>query len=191
MATIPSQETKAVADLVTAAWANSDVRDSVNFILSNKPLGFYVQQTAQTGWSSAAFTAVTFTGSTEMLDRDTQHDNVSNTSRVVIGETLGWYRVSGVYVAAQNSACTLVRACIAYSSAGGASTEVNGSATSMSPVSTGSTLAIPTASIYVEATNAADYVELRGWMTAASGTRGTEVGSIISSSLITEYVGKS
>jgi hypothetical protein len=191
MATIPSQETKAVNDKVTAAWANSDVRDSVDFILSNKPLGFFVQQAAQTGWTTATFTAVTFGASSEVIDRDTQHSTASNTSRVVIGDTLGWYRVNGVYVAAANSACTLVRACIAYSSAGGAATEVNGSATSMSPASTGSTLALPTGSVLIEATNALDYIQLDGWMTAGSGTLGTAVGSIISSSLTVEYVGKS
>jgi hypothetical protein len=186
MATIPSQETKAVNDKVTAAWANSDVRDAVDFILSTKPLGFFVQQTAQTGWTSATFTSVTFGASSEVIDRDTQHSTASNTSRVVIGDTLGWYRVNGLYVSASNSATTLVRCGIAFNG-----TMINGSCASVSPNATSSVQALATAAVFVEATSSTDYVELQGLMTAGSGTIGTAVGAQISPSLTVEYIGKS
>lgn len=185
MATIPSVAAKTTGDNIDSTYLAS-VKSFLDFTMSDKPLGFFVQQTSQTGWTTATFTSVTFGTSSEVIDRDTQHSTSSNTSRVVIGDTLGWYKVSGVYVPQTNTATTLVRACIALNG-----TEINGSATSMSPASTSSALSLSTGVVLVEATSASDYVELKGWQTAASGTLGAVAGTIISSSLTVEYVGKS
>ena len=185
MATIPSVATLTTGNKIDSTYLAS-IKSFLDFTMSDKPLGFFVQQASQTGWTSATFTAVTFGASSEVIDRDTQHSTSSNTSRVVIGDTLGWYKVSGVYVPAVNSATTFVRCCIAKNG-----TEVNGSCSSFNPVSTSSALALPTPTVLVEATSATDYVELLGWQTAASGTIGTVAGTIISPSLTVEYVGKS
>ena len=135
---------------------------------------------------AATFTSVTFGASSEVIDRDTQHSTASNTSRVVIGDTLGWYKVSGLYVTASNSATTLVRCGITFNG-----TIINGSCASVSPNATSSVQALATATVLVEATSSTDYVELQGLMTAGSGTIGTAVGAQISPSLTVEYVGKS
>jgi hypothetical protein len=183
VAAIPSQQTAAVAQKITAALWNDDVRDAVNFFLATRPLLYIAQGTGQTGWTSATFTSVTF-AATDTLDRDGQHDPASNNSRVVIGNTLGWYRVSGLYVAPSNTATTLLRAQIALNG-----TAVDGSTSSINGTSTGGVLGLPTTGVVVQATAAADYIELQGYQQAASGTIGTVVSSAFRCSLAVEWLG--
>ena len=182
MATIPSPATAAVGGKETASGWNTDVRDEALFWTTNRPIGQAVQTSAQTGWTSATFTSITF--STEDIDRDGQHSTSSNTSRFVIGTTLGWYRVSGNYCSAGNAVATLLRAQIALNG-----TAVNGSPNSMNPGASSAIFCVPTFAVFVQATAAADYVEVQGWMTAASGTIGTAVSSAFTSALNVEWLG--
>jgi len=127
-------------------------------------------------------TAVTFTA--EELDRDGQHSTTVNTSRVVIGGTLGWWRVHGIYAAPGNTNTVLTRARIALNGSGLAAGQCNSQWSSFS-----GTAAIQTGVVYVEATAAADYVELQGFQQAAAGTIGTGIAVDIASTLTLEYLG--
>jgi hypothetical protein len=127
-----------------------------------------VQQTAQTGWTSATATAVTFGASSEVIDTEGAHDTGSNTSRIVIGKRLGWWEISGVYCPPSNTATTLVRAIIYKNGV-----FVPGSFAGLPFASTSALIGITTPVVPVQATSATDYVELFGYQTAASGTIGT------------------
>lgn len=181
MATVPTTTTWATAKKISAALLNL-ISTGIAWFLSDKPLCQVRQSTAQTGWSSGAATAVTFT--TEDIDRDGQHSNSTNTSRINIGNTLGWYRVAGVYVSAGNTATVQVRVYLAKNG-----TLVPGSMAGTNPASASGALAVPTPSMLIEATDAADYVELMGVQFAGSGTIGTAVGSPIMSTLNAEWIG--
>jgi hypothetical protein len=182
--TVPVSPAWSVTNDITAASLQS-MTDAINWDYTTKPVGFFVQQAAQTGWVTATHTAVTFGASSEVIDRDGQHSTASNTSRVVIGGTLGFYRVSGLYAAAANAAASLLRASIALNGS-----RISGSMGSMAPSSSGSLLAVPTASVIVRATVSTDYVELYGQMSAGSGTLGTAVsGADFASSLLVEWIG--
>ena len=182
MATIPSPATAAVGGKETASGWNADVRDEALFWTTNRPLGQSVQTVAQTGWTTATFTSITFT--TEDIDRDGQHSTSSNTSRYVIGTTLGWYRVSGVYCAAGNAAATLLRARIALNG-----TAVQGSPNSINPGGTSGILCVSTFAVFVQATASADFVEVQGYMAAPSGTIGTATSGEFVSALNVEWLG--
>lgn len=182
MGTVPVLPSWAVNEDITAADLQA-MCDAVEWDFETRPIAFLAQTVAQTGWTSGTFTAVTF--SAEVVDRDGQHSTSTNTSRVTIGGTLGWYRVSGLYVPAGNSAATLVRANIGLNG-----TAVAGSFSSQSPASNSNTLGVPTGTVLVQATASTDYVQLFGSETAASGTLGTAVGgSGSASSLCVEWIG--
>lgn len=184
MATVPNPSTVAAGDKIPAATWNTDVRDEGLFWTTNRPLCVLNQAVAQSGWTSATFTAVSFT--TEDVDRDAQHDPVTNNTRITIGKTLGWYRISGCYVPAGNAATTLARAFIRLNG----TTGIGGAFGSMT-ITSGQSIsyAIPLASCYVQATTATDYIELLGWQTAASGTIGTGAATGTTSHLSAEWVG--
>lgn len=181
MATVPSQSTIAVADKVSAALWNDDVRDAINYYTSTRPL-FYAEQTVSQTLTTNIDTPITFT--TEVLDRDGQHSTTTNTSRVVIGNTLGWYRVSGCVVYQANSAATNFRAIISKNG-----TRVGGSFAGILNASTSAVCGVSTGSVLVQATTSTDYVELIGLMTAASGTLATSGTAGALSSLCVEWVG--
>jgi hypothetical protein len=184
MATIPSVTAWTAAQKITATKLNA-IHDYLDFTMTDKPLLHVVQGTAQTGWTTATFNAVTFTAA-DILDRDAQHSTSSNTSRVVIGTTLGWYKVTGTYGAAANSAATLLRASLGLNG-----TRIGGGMSTMSPASSASALSVTTPTLLVQSTASGDYVELFGYVVAGSGTLGTSVSSDFASSLTVEYVGKS
>lgn len=182
MAIVPVVPTKAVGDLVTAADWNDWVKGTRDFLIGTRPLTQIVQGTAQTGWTSGTYTAITFTN--EDLDRDGTHSTTTNTSRIVIGGTLGWWRIGGLYASPSNAATTILRAAIALNG-----TRVNGSIGSMTPGGAAA-ISIATQMVMVEASAAGDYVELLGWQTAGSGTIGTSVsGGDFTSILTAEYLG--
>lgn len=149
------------------------------------PKCFLVQQAAQTGWTTATNTAVTFGSGSEVVDNGTFHDEASNTSRIVIGKKLGWWQISGIYVPASNGATTYARALIAKNGVvipGGWGGQVLASATGFVGVSSAVTL--------VQATNATDYIELLGQQFAGSGTIGTAISTTpVSSSLTAIWQG--
>jgi hypothetical protein len=182
MGTVPTLTAWAAAQKIAAAKLNA-IHTAANWFLSTKPLLYIAQGTAQTGWTSATFTSITF-AATDTLDRDGQHDPASNNSRVVIGNTLGWYRINGLYVAPSNTATTLLRAQIALNG-----TAVDGSTSSVNCTATGGFLGLPTTSVFVQATAAADYIELQGSQTAPSGTIGTGLSGAFRCSLSAEWLG--
>lgn len=144
----------------------------------NAPTCHLVQQSAQTGWTSNTMTVVTFGSGSEVLDTDTLHDTASNNSRIVIGKRLGWWKISGVYAGASNSATSILRSCISKNG-----TEIDGSFGGIQLSSTGSLYTVATPTILVQATSATDYIELKGSQSAGSGTIGTLVSGTARCSL--------
>ena len=182
MGTVPVLPAWAVNEDITAADLQS-MSDAVTWDFATRPVFYASQAVVQSGWTTATFTAITFT--TEVIDRDGQHSTTVNTSRVVIGGTLGFYRVSGCFCAAQNSAATVLRSAIFLNGAG-----YPGGVSSMVPATgTSNTMAIATPTVIIQATAATDYVEVMGFVTAASGTLGTLSSGGFSSSLCVEWIG--
>lgn len=149
------------------------------------PRVFITQGGAQTGWTSATFNAITF-GSPDVLDTHDMHNPSGPQTRVIIGKRLGWYRVSGSYHAASNTATAQIRAAIAKNG-----TRLAGSEDVRNqsiPASSGFSSA-QTPAVMVQATTATDYVELLGYQIAASGTIGTNIASPdLISSLTVEFM---
>lgn len=138
-----------------------------------------VQQTPQTGWTSGTATAVTFGSGSTILDTDGIHSESSNTTRVVIGGKLGWWRVTGVYVPATSaSSTTLMRAAI-----GKNGSLISGSFGGLATSFTTTIHGQPAATVEVQATVSTDYVELYGTQTSA-GTVGTTVNTFAACSLL-------
>lgn len=90
MATVPSEDTLAVGGKITATWANSDIRDAINFLASGMPR---VSVTNSVGLSHTSGTALLLTWDTEAYDTDTMHSTSTNTSRLV-ATTAGPYQVN-------------------------------------------------------------------------------------------------
>lgn len=154
----------------------------------NPPSCFVVQQAVgiQTGWTTSTPTAVTFAAGSTVLDSDAIHSESSNTSRLVIGKKLGWWKVSGVYCpVGSNAAATAFRA-IVYRNG----VAVPGSFGGL--VGTQIFVGVQTPVVDIQATASGDYVELMGYMTAASGTIGTSVSSpYVACSLRAEWIRES
>lgn len=157
----------------------TDIDTDVNQFFDH-PICHCVQTVAQTGWTSATYTAITFT--TEVTDIAAIHDNSSLTNRFVIGKRLGWWKVSGLYVPASNAAITAKRAVLRKNG-----TEINGSFDGDVAASNATIVAQGTPTIFVQATVITDYIELMGYETAASGTIGTAVSGSAASSITLEW----
>lgn len=142
----------------------------------DRPMCHIVQQTVQTGWTTNTLTPVTFGASSEVIDTGTFHDTGSNTSRIVIGKKLGWWAVSGSFCPAANGSATSMRGVL-----GKNGSAIQGSFAGGPPFNI--FWGITTNTVLVEATAAADYVELFGLVISASGTLGTSVNSYVASSL--------
>jgi hypothetical protein len=146
-----------------------------------------VQTIAQTGWTSATLNAVTFGSGSEVIDTDGMHDTGSNTSRIVIGNRLGWWEISGVYVPVNQNANTNLRAVLRKNGS-----DINGSFSGLYVSSPGTAfVGVTTPRVLVQATSVTDYVELMGYQTAASGTIGTAVNTYVTSSLTAVWRGSS
>lgn len=90
MATVPSEDTLAVGGKVTAAWANADVRDAINYLLAPPRAFVYQGTTATTAGTSG--TAAQVLWDSELFDTDSMHSTSVNTSRVT-ATTAGLYDV--------------------------------------------------------------------------------------------------
>jgi hypothetical protein len=123
------------------------------------------QGTVQSGWTTGTYNSITF--GTEDFDWGTIHDPVTNSSRINIGLYLGLWEISGMYCAAVNSGASNHRAHFALNG-----TAINGALASVA-MSTSGFVCVVAPPTLVVATNAADYVELQGYMVAPSGTIGT------------------
>lgn len=126
------------------------------------------QGTAQSGWTTATFTTLTF--GTEVFDWGDLFDTGTSTSKILIGKYLGLWQLSGLYVPATSSVATRqsVRATMNGSSLSGAFASVGGTANSQF-------YGIPLPTVSVISTLSTDNVEIQGWMTAGSGTIGSAV----------------
>ena len=183
MGTVPVAPTWSTNVKITAANLQS-MSDGINWDFATRPICFLVQQSAQTGWTSGTLTAIQFGGAPEVIDRDGQHDPTTNNTRVIIGKTLGWYRVSGTYVAAVNANITRLQARIELNGAA-----VDGSFTGVG-ISGNFTHGIPTGTVIVQATTSTDYVEITAAETVSSGTPiGTAVSTGAHSTLLVEWLG--
>ena len=80
---IPVEDTISVGGKITAAWANSDVRDAVNFLIAPPRVHAYASA-AQT-LASPTVTLITF--DSEQYDTDTMHSTASNTGQNRYGST--------------------------------------------------------------------------------------------------------
>ncbi|MFI6296699.1 hypothetical protein ACIBEJ_34275 [Nonomuraea sp. NPDC050790] len=89
MATVPSQRTWTVGELLTAAKLNTDLRDAVNFLLA-PPLAL-LRLSADINIPNATLTAINW--NTEVIDRDGGHDNSTNPFRYTF-QTAGYYEVA-------------------------------------------------------------------------------------------------
>lgn len=88
MATVPSQQTVAVNQPITASLWNDDVRDAVNFLINPPRCAAYASST--TSLSSGTTKVIALDG--ESFDSDGMHSTSSNNSRV-IAKTAGTYLV--------------------------------------------------------------------------------------------------
>lgn len=137
----------------------------------------FVKQTVAQSIPNNALTALTF--DTEILDTDNLHSTASNTSRVVIGGTLGWWRVTGHYLNNVNVSGTRVGVAVA----------LNGTTQTPEPLffaaGTAATSAVVTT--LVQATASTDYVELQAFQ-ASGSAQSTGSGAPFQSTLLVEYV---
>lgn len=180
MATIPAPSTAVVGAKISAARYNADVRDSANFFQINSPTFFGFQSTAQTAFAASTWTPVQLNGA-ETIDRDGQHDTVTNNSRVVIGNTLGYYRVSGVVPWPSNATGTNRRARVYLNGVA-----INGSQIIVPPASTFVTCVVPP--VIVRATASTDYVELIAFHDASTSIAPVVSGDLASCFTV-EYIG--
>lgn len=189
MATKPSPSPVVVGQKITAAAWNAGVYDGYQFLDVNRPIFYAAQSVAQTiATGVVTFTPITFTS--EVIDRDGQHSTSSNTSRVNIGNTLGWYECSGVVAfsaAASGSAGEQRRAGILLN--GGTTPHADGTQMIV-PYFTGtnSLVSVVVPPVIIQATSASDYVELGGAHTSA-GSLGTLVSGGYRSHFRVVYLG--
>lgn len=90
MATVPSEITYTAGTVLTAAQLNTNLRDSVNFLLA-PPACVLLQAVAQ---SIPNNTPTALTYDTELLDNDGMHSTTANTSRMT-AQTGGWFMYGG------------------------------------------------------------------------------------------------
>jgi hypothetical protein len=83
---------------------------------SSKPAGRMVQTVTQTGLANNTIVAMSFT--TEELDTDNYHNNVTNNTRVTPSKA-GWYRVHGSVAFSGQTDYTAVEAFIRFNGASG------------------------------------------------------------------------
>lgn len=176
MATLPTTPTAAtVGSKVLASNWNSQVQLSEEFFRVNRPIAA-LKQTSTQSLTTATFTGITF--DTELLDRDGQHSTSVNTDRVIIGTTLGWYKVTGTVAFAGNATGTR-RAAIYLNGA-----VSNGYAI----VTPNATFTSVTVMALVQATVSTDYVQLMGWQDSGVALS-TAASSGFQSYLTVEWIG--
>lgn len=98
MAILPNPRTWTVSEQVTAAKLNADIRDPFNFYKA-PPLARLRKSASQSVPNNVA-TPVTW--EVEVIDRDSGHSNLTNTSRYVC-QTTGWYHLRAGILWANNA----------------------------------------------------------------------------------------
>jgi hypothetical protein len=150
VATVPNPRTWAVGEKLTAARANTEIRDALDFLM-NPPTARLTHSATQSATTST-YTAHLF--NTETFDTDGIHSTSVNTSRFTI-VTTGKYRLSGAIGWAGNATGRRIQAWYKNGViiSGGAIAAVATSASSI-------VLGAPTITAQL---TAGDYVELFGW----------------------------
>lgn len=155
MATIPSQRTWVVGEVVTAAYMNSNIRDSVNFLIARP----YCNAYNAAGFSTTSGTTTLVPLDTEVEDNDGMHSNVTNNSRI-IANTIGAYRLCAAADWPSNGTgfrSMQIRMNAAGASGGGSFICIR----QATPFATGSTTVMPVIEgVMWRTTNAGDYFEL-------------------------------
>lgn len=158
MATVPTVKTWATGDDLSAAVLNSGVHDPLQFLLNSAPFAALTQNVAQAAFAATTFTDILFDN--EVADTDAQHSTVTNTGRVVIGGTLGYYLVFGTVAFDSDVTGTTRRARLTKNGSG-----VNGSQFILPPATFTS---VATVAQVVQSTTGTDYVTLQGYHNATS-----------------------
>jgi len=174
VATVPTPLTAVTGRKISSASFNSGVRDPLAFLTNGAPALQVVQNVSQAAFAASTWTDITFDA--EVLDLDGQHSTVSNTARVNIGNTLGYYLVCGVVLWQSNASGTSRRARLAKNGAA-----LNGSF-AKAAVGDGAIVSSVTPTMVVQSTAATDYLTLQGWHDATSSI-GTVVTGEARSSL--------
>ena len=178
MATLPTTPTAAtVGSKITASNWNNQVQLPEEFFRLNRPICVAYQTVAQ---SVPAATNTPITFDSESLDRDNQHSTTTNTDRIVIGNTLGWYKVTAS--AAYSANGTGERRI--FITKNGSVVPLNGSGyATTQPLASVTTTAGTTA--YVQATVNTDYVQVCAYSSVALNTA---VGNL-ACNVIVEWIG--
>lgn len=180
MATKPTVAQVATGSKATATLWNNAVYQQWQFLDIVKPV---CQLTAGTVQSLVNNAWTTLNFDTEVIDTDSQHSTVSNTSRVVIGNTLGWYRCSGVVTFTGSAAGARYGAKLQLNGA-----EVNGTQNLFANYSSSVNQTASLQTIFVQATLSTDFVELLGFQ-QSGGAMNTIVASSNRSCFSVEYMG--
>jgi hypothetical protein len=180
VATKPTIASVAIGAKVSAALWNAQVYNLGRFVDVTKPVTQLTQGAVQSV-ANNTWTAITF--DTEVLDTDNQHSIVSNTSRVVIGGTLGWYRCSGTIPWTGSATGARYGAKLQLNGV-----DVNGSQNFSANYSSSINLSSTLSPILVQATVATDYVELLGFQISTVAMN-TQVTAALRPSFVVEYVG--
>lgn len=156
MATKPTPPQLSIGSKIPPSAANA-AYDAWTFLDVNRPVCMLTQGTVQTAYAAATLTDTIWDA--EIIDRDNQHDLVTNPGRVTIGNTLGWYECSGLLAWSNGNGGATRRAVLAKngSQISGAQSIVNlnGATSSFS------TAVLPP--FLVQATSSTDYVSLQGF----------------------------
>jgi hypothetical protein len=161
--------------MVTAVMLNSNVRDAINFLITNRPRAV-LRQTVTQSTTNGTWASITF--DVEDLDNDGGHSTVTNNSRYT-AQTAGWYEASGVICWAGN-----------YSNQRQSRWTINGTVVNAShassQVSAGGFPAYPAATVHVYL-NVGDYLELQGFQN--EGTVSTRVSAEQASRMNVVWIG--
>jgi hypothetical protein len=140
------------------------------------------QSAAQTGWTTGAFTNITF--GAEDYDWGNLFAVGTSATKLMLGQAaLGLWLIGGHFVPAGNAGATLLRARYTFNG-----TAVNGATPSFGN-SVSSILGLAMTPTPVITTASTDSVELQGLVTAASGTLGTAVSGDSRSSFWAIFMG--
>lgn len=180
MATKPTVTQVATGSKATATQWNNAVYQQWQFLDIVKPV-CQLTANAATSLVNGVWTAVNF--DTEVIDTDSQHSTVSNTSRVVIGTTLGWYRCSGVVTFSGSATGSRYGAKLALNG-----TDVNGAQNLFANYSSSVQQTASLAAIFVQSTLSTDYVELLGFQ-SSGGAMNTQITSALRPCFSVEYMG--
>jgi len=173
MATVPGTRTWSVGEDITASRLNLELRDALDFLLTDHP-HCHVSDTTGTTMTNGTSTLVPFDG--ETYDNDTMHSTVTNNSRVNF-TTAGLYEIMARVTITGGTTITTMDLNVRLNSAGSSS---GGTSIRTQPWDTGGSLKM--AELYFHRPfAAADYIEV--FLQQSSGanrtTSATTIGTMV------------